>query len=136
MTELELVQSFSFEFYGEMYEVHLASDGQLYIRLSDVCDAIGLDTNSQRRRIREDEAISHHMVNMKTVTPYQDSVRKQAVTFFNIQGLVYWLLGVDAKRVSPETRQKVMRFKQKFAKIAWQVYRSEMTLTDEEGDLA
>lgn len=134
--ELELVQSFSFEFYGDMYEVHLASDGQLYIRLNEVCEAIGLQTDGQRRRILEDEAISHYMINMKADTPYRDSIRKHTVTFFNIQGLVYWLLGVDTKRVSLESREKVTRFKQKFAKIAWHVYRSEMTLTNEEDNLA
>ncbi len=132
--ELELVQSFSFEFYGEMYEVHLATDGQLYIRLSEVCDAIGLNISAQRRRIREDGAIANYMVNVKAVTPYKDSIRKQPVTFFNIQGLVYWLLGVDTKRVNPESRKKVTRFKDKFAKLAWQAYRSEMTLTDDEGN--
>jgi len=136
MMELELVQKFSFEFYGDIYEVYLASDGQLYIRLSEVCDAIGLDTSAQRRRIREDEAILHYMVNIKVETPYQDSVRKHAVTFFNIQGLVYWLLGIDAKRVSLETKEKVTRFKYRFAKIAWKTYRSEMTLIDEHDDLA
>ena len=75
----ELLHEFQFEFYGGMYEACVANDGQLYVRLSDVCDGIGLIVPAQRRRILEDEAISYCLVNIRRDTPYQEGIRRRKV---------------------------------------------------------
>jgi hypothetical protein len=124
--KLGLIQDFPFEFYGEMYVTHLANDRQFYIRLNDICDAMGLLPAAQRRRIQEDEGISHYLVNILADTPYQGGVRRQEVGFLNIRGLPYWLGTIDAKRVRPEIYETVVRFKRSFAETAWQVYRSDL----------
>ncbi len=123
---LQLIQDFPFEFYGEMYVAHLASDRQFYIRMNDVCDGMGLAHASQRRRVQEDEGISHYLVNMMADTPYQGGYRRKEVTFLNIRALPYWLGTIDAKRVKLEIYEKVVRFKRSFAETAWQVYRSDL----------
>lgn len=124
--ELELIQDFPFEFYGEMYVAHLANDRHFYIKLTDVCNGMGLELDSQRRRIQDDEAISDKLVVIKADTVYRDSLRKRDVAFLNIRALPYWLGTIDAKRVKPEIHDTVVRFKRSFAETAWQIYRSDL----------
>jgi antirepressor protein len=124
--KVELIQDFPFEFYGEMYVTHLASDRQFYIRMKDVCDGMGLAPAAQRRRIQEDEGIAHYLVNIMADTLYQGGLRRKEVTFLNIRALPYWLGTIDAKRVKPEIYEKVVRFKRSFAETAWKVYRSDL----------
>ena len=124
--ELELIQDFPFEFYSDLYSAHLANDRQFYVRLADVCTGMGLDSEGQRQRIQNDEAISDKLVVIKADTVYKDSVRKRDVVFLNLRALPYWLGTIDAKRVKDEVREKVIRFKRSFAEAAWQVYRSDL----------
>ena len=123
---LELIQDFPFEFYGDLYVAHLASDRQFYIKLTDVCKGMGLDPKSQRRRIQDDEAISEKLIVIKADTAYKDSIRQKDVAFLNIHALPYWLGTIDAKRVRSELYETVVRFKRSFAETAWQVYRSDL----------
>lgn len=124
--ELELTQDFPFEFYGDLFVAHLANDRQFYIKLVDVCNGMGLELDSQRRRIQNDEAISDKLLVIKADTAYKDSVRKIDVAFLNIRALPYWLGTIDVKRVKPEIYEKIVRFKRSFAETAWQVYRSDL----------
>lgn len=124
--ELELIQDFPFEFYGELFVAHLASDRQFYIKISDVCNGMGLDAEGQRQRIHNDEAISDRLAVIKADTVYKDSIRKRDVAFLNIRALPYWLGTIDAKRVKPEIYEVVVRFKRSFAETVWQLYRSDL----------
>lgn len=124
--QLEIIQDFPFEFYGELYVAHFVSDRQFYIKLTDVCEGMGLHLEGQRRRIREDEAISDKLVTINADTVYKDSIRRRDVDFLNIRALPYWLGTIDAKRVKPEIYENVVRFKRSFAETAWQVYRSDL----------
>lgn len=123
---LEILQGFPFEFYDETYVAYLASDRQFYISLNEVCQGLGVDARSQRRRIREDEAIADKLINLPMETPYQDSLRVQEVACLNLRALPYWLGTIDAKRVKEEVRPRVILYKRDFAETAWFVYRAEI----------
>ena len=126
----EIVHSVPFVFYGETFKAHLASDRQWYIHINEVCAALDIEPRPQRRRIQEDEAIAHRLVNIPMETPYQDSTRVQEVSCLNLRALPYWLGTIDAKRVKEEHRKKVILFKREFAEAAWAVFRSDMLPPD------
>lgn len=122
----DIIQGFPFEFYGATYVAYLADDRQFYISLNEVCNGLGVDARSQRRRIQDDEAIADKLVNLPMETPYQDSLRVQDVACLNLRALPYWLGTIDAKRVKEEVRPRIILFKRDFAESAWFVYRSEI----------
>lgn len=126
MPEIDVIQGFPFEFYNETYVTYLASDRQFYISLNDVCQGLGVDPRSQRRRIQEDAAITDKLVILPLETPYQDGIRVQDVSCLNLRALPYWLGTIDAKRVKEEIQAKVILFKRDFAESAWFVYRSDL----------
>jgi hypothetical protein len=123
---LEIVSSFPFEFYDSAYVSYLASDRQFYIRLDHLSQGLGLDSHSQLRRVKEDEAISDRLVTMLLETPYKDSTRKQEVVFLNIRALPYWLGTIDVKRVKPEFHARIVLYKREFVEAAWFVFRSDI----------
>lgn len=127
---MDIVHSVPFIFYGEVFKAYLASDRQWYIPVNDVCAALDIDSRSQRRRIQDDEAISHRLMNIPMETPYQDSTRIQDVSCLNLRALPYWLGTIDARRVKEEYRKKVILFKREFAEAAWAVFRSDMVPSD------
>ncbi len=93
---------------AKLFKAHLASDRQWYIPINEVCAALDIEPRPQRRRIQEDEAIAHRLVNIPMETPYQDTTRVQEVSCLNLRALPYWLGTIDAKRVKEEHRKKVI----------------------------
>jgi hypothetical protein len=123
---MDIVHSIPFAFYGEVYKAYLATNRQWYISLNDVCNALGIDPRSQRKRIQRDEAIADRLVNIPMETPYQDTTRVQDVACLNLRALPYWLGTIDALRIKEEHQAKVILFKREFAEAAWFVFRSDI----------
>ena len=73
----QITNSFPFQFYGTTIEVHMADDGHWYIRLDHMCEHLGLDSKSQRRKLQEHPAIEDRCVSMMIDTPYRESTRKK-----------------------------------------------------------
>lgn len=49
----KVIDQFPFEFYGNYFTVALANDRKLYVPMQALCDAMGLQTHGQVRRLRE-----------------------------------------------------------------------------------
>jgi antirepressor protein len=124
--ELEIIREFPFEFYGETYRAYLGTDRNLYIRLSDLCEALGLDYASQWRRVRDSISLSRKLATIVVDTPYQNSIRKRNVVHFNIEGLAAWLYTIETKRVRSEIRERIEKFQVEFVDTVWMLYRSDI----------
>lgn len=109
-----------------MFKAYLTTNRQWFITVQDVCYALGVDTEGQRQRILQDEAIADRLVNLPLETPYRDTTHVQEVACLNLRALPYWLGTIDVKRVKEEHRKKVILFKREFAEAAWAVFRSDM----------
>lgn len=124
--QLMIVHEFQFDFYEKTYRAYLGNDRNLYVRIADICDAVGLALSGQLRRIRETYAISHKLTYIEIDTQYQNTIRRQAVAHLNIEGLTYWLATIDEKRVKPAVRERVRTFQRDFVDTVWMLYRSDM----------
>lgn len=125
-----IVQGYPFTFYDEIFTIYLADDKNWYVPLKHVCDSLGLDLSSQRRRIMDDAAISDAISNFPLNTPYQNTVRKQDVLCLNVRRLPYWMGTIDTNRVKEEHREKIILFKREFADAAWSVFRTDIIPAD------
>jgi hypothetical protein len=123
---LEIVHSVPFAFYGEVFQAYLAANRQWYLPLNAVCDALGIDAASQRKRIQRDEAIADRLVNIPLETPYRATTRVQEVACLNLRALPYWLGTIDTGRINAEHKAIVILYKREFAEAAWYVFRSDM----------
>jgi antirepressor protein/ORF6C domain-containing protein len=121
----QITNSFPFQFYGTTIEVHMADDGHWYIRLDHMCEHLGLDSNSQRRRLQEHPAIGDRCIPIVIDTPYRDSIRKQEVWFLDIHVLHLWLGMIQVLKVREELRERLIRYQRDLAQSLWLLYRSE-----------
>lgn len=98
----------------EVTAVMVDIDGQhtVYVPIRPLCDYLGLDWSSQRKRLNRDQVLSESLrsvVIMTTDLP-SDSTRPRTSEMICLPlSLVNgWLFGVDANRVKPELKQKIL----------------------------
>src|SRR5215213_6338157 len=103
---LEIIREFPFEFYGESYHSYLGTDRNLYLRVADISESMGLDFSSQLRRIKASLPLSRKLT--------------------YIEGLTYWLATIDTSRVKPEIRERIEQFQIDFVDTVWALYRSDI----------
>ncbi len=124
--QLEIIRELPFEFYEETYRAYLGTNRNLYVRISDICEAMGLAFAAQLRRIQNTHALSHKLTYIEVDTPYQNGIRRRAVAHMNIEGLTYWLATIDTSRVKSEIRERIEQFQIDFVDTVWALYRSDI----------
>lgn len=121
----ELVRSNLLYYEGGSLPIHLASDGQIYARLDDLCLIIGLDLKDQERRIRKDPAIADRLVVFKIRGVGGDYSRSEVIPCLNTGSLSYWLGTVKAQHISKaDIRNRLAQFTAQFLDISWVVFRA------------
>jgi hypothetical protein len=101
-------------FYEARLVVQLGEDGQIYVALRPIIEALGLDWSAQYRRIKRDPVLS---VEVKTISiaVTATEIRKRgegAKDFICLpkQFVSGFLFGVNANRVQPELRGKLIKW--------------------------
>ena len=75
-------------------------DGQIYLSLRDLCDALSLELTRQRRRITTNPAL--HLVQLRVLQGRQLRV----LDFLLLDDVSLWILNVQTLRVNPEIRAR------------------------------
>ena len=126
----EVVQQFVFEFYQSKFPMYDASDHRLYLALNDLCRALGLKNDAQRRRVLEDPALEGCSTTLEVETPYRDTVRVQQALCLWVERLPYWLGTLEISRVKPELVERIVLYKREMADALWAMYRSDILPSD------
>jgi len=95
------------QFYGDTIPVVMLADGKLYVPLRPITDALGLDFASQSRRVRADEVMGADATLVRVIL----LVGIRELLAIPLEQLPGYLFGIDARRVKPELRDKVLRYK-------------------------
>jgi hypothetical protein len=127
-----VVDQFPFEFYGEYFTVALVNDRKLYVPMQALCDAMGLQTHGQVRRIREHEAMADTLINLNIVWSYGDEpARERDMICLRLDRLPFWLGTVQTNRIADERkRERVVQFQREFADVAWAAFRRQVLPDD------
>ncbi len=83
-------------------------EGVIRVAMKPICDAIGLGWQSQWHRIKRHPVLSKGVVMM--TTPSKGGIQKHLTLPLN--KLNGWLFGVDASRVKPEIREKLVEYQE------------------------
>lgn len=102
------------QFYGDQITAVQANDGTIYIPIRPICELIGVDWNGQRRRINRDPVLSEEVQGVDvTSTPGG----KQEMLCLPLDYISGFLFGINADRVKPELRERVVRYQRECYKI-------------------
>jgi hypothetical protein len=101
-------------FYEDRLVVQLGEDGQIYVALRPIVEALGLDWSAQYRRIKRDPVLSEEVKTI-SVAVTATEIRKRgegAKDFICLpkQFVSGFLFGVNANRVQPELREKLIKW--------------------------
>jgi len=82
--------------------VEIKGKGDVYVPLRPICEYLGLDWSSQRKRLNRDEVLSSELGMVMMTTPSG----QQQMICLPLDLLPGWLFGIDPSRVKPELKEK------------------------------
>ncbi|SER74921.1 BRO family, N-terminal domain [Azotobacter beijerinckii] len=108
-------------FQGHDLTVITTDSGERFVAMKPICEAIGLSWNGQYERIQRHEVLKTCVRVTRTEMPGDDQHRE--LVCLPLDYLNGWLFGVDASRVKPEIRERLVQYQREcFAALAayWQ----------------
>lgn len=106
-------------FYGDELLAVKATDGQIYVSVRHLCDALGLERRSQVRRIERQHILAKGCRRGAIMTPRRG--RQEAVVL-RVDLVPLWLAGLETNKVKEEIRDKLERYQEEVSKILWNAF--------------
>lgn len=114
-------------FYGdELIAVQIEDTGAIFVPLTRLCDNLGIERKRQAQRIREHEVLGRGFVTLTITT----SGGGQETQCLRLDLIPLWLAGVNARRVSPDVRSKLVHYQAEAASVLWAAFRHDILPTD------
>lgn len=113
--ELVSIGEVTIPFYEDNLIVQLGEDGEIYVALRPIVEALGLDWSGQLQRIKRDPVLSEEIKTISVViTPTQmPRERGEGAKYYVClpkQYLSGFLFGINANRVREELRESVIKW--------------------------
>ena len=103
------------DFHGHALTVIAGPEGEHLVAMKPICEAIGLQWEAQLKRIKRHPVLSQGVSIMDTPS----AGGEQEATCLPLDYLNGWLSGVDASRVRPEIRERLVQYQREcFAALA------------------
>lgn len=94
-----------------------ARDGKVYVAVRPIVENLGLSWGSQYNRLRRDPVLAEGVFVMKTPDARGTS---QEMLFLELQLLHGWLFRIDASRVRPDLRERVLMYQRHCYRILFE----------------
>lgn len=98
---------------GSVHGIEIAAvkneNGQLYVPVKPICEALGVDFSSQYVKIKEDEIFSSTVVLSTTVGADGKSREMICLPVKHIFG---WLYSISPKNVNQDAKQKILSYRE------------------------
>lgn len=135
-TAIVPVEQREVNFYGDTVTaalVEVEGNSLVVVPIRPICDYLGLTWSSQLQRTRRDEILNEALISVFiTNTEKGRGKGRREVICIHLEQLPGWLVGIDASRVKPELRDKVLRYRRECFKVLWRAFQSEMFSVTEE----
>lgn len=117
-------------------QVKAGQDIQVYVSIRQMCDLLGVSYQGQIRRINDDPVLSKQVKGVNiTFTPSQGrGGGTQLTNCLPIDYLNGWLFGINANRVKPEIRERLIVYQEKCYKVLAEAFREGRLTTEPEWD--
>lgn len=106
----------------ELIAIQDPTTNAIYVPLTRLCDNLGIVRARQAQRIREHPVLTHGFATMLV----ESSGGSQEAQCLRIDMIPLWLSGVNANRVKPEIRDKLIRYQTEVADVLWQAFKQDL----------
>ena len=112
--ELISIGEVTIPFYEDRLIVQLGEDGEIYVALRPIVEALGLDWSAQYRRVQRDPVLSEEMKLISVAVTATEIRQRGGGAKEHVclpkQFISGFLFGINASRVAPELRERVIRW--------------------------
>ena len=118
------------DFYGDSIAgalVRVEGAERIYVPVKPICDYLGVDWSSQRRRILRDEILGASMVIMTMET----GPGKRDVAALPLDLLPGFLFGIEGSRVKPVLQEKIARYRRECFRVLWDAFRPQIVRAED-----
>lgn len=118
----------SVDFYGDEIAgalVEINGERRIYVPLRPICRYLGLDWSAQRQRIMRDEVLAGE-VRFVVMTPTNPQGGDPETLALPLDFLPGWLFGIDAARVKPALRERIIRYRRECYRRLWESFKYDV----------
>ncbi len=120
--ELVAVEQKEVDFYGDELIAVRGDDGHVYAMLSQMCEALGIDTQGQARRIQRHAVMDKGLTWVDILSTQGGNAQRRRVRILRVDLVPLWLSGVRTSRVKEESRSKLEKFQEEAAAVLWEAF--------------
>lgn len=126
---LQPIEQKEVELYGDEVTAVRLPDGQIYVSLSHMCEALGVNRASQMKRIQRNGVLAEAYQRCAILTHHRG---RQVVGVLRADMVPLWLTGISTNAVKDEIRDKLANLQRNAARILWEAFQAgELTLDDD-----
>jgi hypothetical protein len=129
---LVVLEQREIKFYDDELIAVRAEDGRVYAVVSQMCDALGIDTQGQTRRIQRHSVLERGYGWVDILSTQGDVTQRRRAQALRVDLVPLWLSGIRTSSVREEARPKLERFQEEAATVLWEAFQ-EGRLTADEG---
>ena len=107
------------DFHGQPM-IAVKNGDEIHVAMKPIAEAIGLQWEAQYKRIKRHPVMTTCMSVMDIQMPGDDQRREVAT--LPLKMLNGWLFGIDANRVKPESRAKLIEYQRECFDVLWQYF--------------
>lgn len=127
--KLQIAEQKTVLFYDDEITAVRLEDGRVFIPVRPVCDRLGVDWSAQRKRINRDAVLSEESQGVAvTATPGG----QQEMLCLPLDYISGWLFGINADRVNPEVRERLIRYQRECYKVLAEAFQDGRLTIDTE----
>jgi len=128
---MKVVDQFPFVFESQTFEIYWTDDKNLILPIRPICDELGLDFSGQLQHIKRDEVLAEHLFTVVASTLRADGkAQDREVACISLKRMHLWFGTINASRVRPELREKIVHFKRELGDVAWAAFRTRVLPED------
>ncbi len=110
------------DFYGDTLPAAQLADETILVPVRPIVEALGMNWPGQFLRIRRDALLSRSM----GVCIMQTPGGPQEMVTLPLKLLPGWLFGIQAGRVKPELRDKILRYQEDCYEVLWNAFKGDI----------
>lgn len=130
--QLEVIEQKEVRFYEDDLTAVRAGDGHVYVAIRQMCVALGLDPQAQRRRMMRHTIVAD---GVKVVANLATTFGDRDAYALRVDLVPLWLSGIRTSAVNEEVRPKLERFQLEAAKVLWEAFQEGRLTADPEFDM-
>ena len=103
-------------------------DGEIFVPIKPICEAIGIDAKAQRAKLQEDEFFASTGA---IITSVAADEKERAMYCIRLRDVYGWLATINPGKVAPEAREAVTRYRRECYDVLYEHFTGSMRRTIE-----